>query len=115
MKKLLRNCIIVLCAFLIGGAIKKYEEKHGILTVTIPEIEEPDVPAVNVSRENRININTAGKEELQALSGIGEALAERIISYREKNGSFYQPEDLMKVSGVGKSKFDKIKDFIYAE
>lgn len=95
--------------------MKTYEETHGILTAAKPEYTAPPAPAVNVSRENRININTAGKEELQALSGIGESLAERIIHYREENGRFYQPEDIMKVAGIGKSKFDKIKDFIYAE
>lgn len=59
-----------------------------------------------------ININTAGKAELENLPGIGEATAERIIIYREEKGDFKKPEDLMKVKGIGKKKFDKLRNLI---
>ena len=49
----------------------------------------------------RVNINTAGLSELCALPGIGESLAGRIIDYREQNGPFARPEDIMRVSGIG--------------
>ncbi len=59
-----------------------------------------------------VNINIAGKHELEGLPGIGEATAERIIIHREENGGFRKVEDLMKVKGIGKKKFEKLKELI---
>ncbi len=59
-----------------------------------------------------ININTATKEELMTLTGIGETRAESIIAYREENGPFAAIEDLMLVSGIKEASFEKIKDYI---
>ncbi len=61
---------------------------------------------------DRININTAGKEELMALSGIGEARAEAIIRFRQEQGPFETIEDIMKVPGIKQAAFEKIKDRI---
>ena len=60
---------------------------------------------------NKININTASKEELMTLSGIGESIANKIISYR-KNTPFRIISDIKNVSGVGDSLYEKIKDLI---
>lgn len=60
----------------------------------------------------KVNINTAGKEELMTLRGIGASRAEDIIAYREKHGSFQKIEDIMKVSGIKDAAFEKIKDDI---
>ena len=60
----------------------------------------------------KININTATLEELQTLSGIGESKAKAIIEYREENGNFSKPEDILNVSGIGESVYEKIKDNI---
>ncbi len=59
-----------------------------------------------------VNINTATKDELMTLSGIGESKAEAIISYREENGDFSQIEDIMLVSGIKEAAYEKIKDYI---
>ncbi len=59
-----------------------------------------------------ININTASPEELDTLPGIGPALAQRIIQYRETHGPFQTVEDLKKVSGIGEKNFEKLKDKI---
>lgn len=59
-----------------------------------------------------ISLNTASKEELMQLPGIGEAKALDIIKYREENGLFKNIEDIKNVSGIGDSLFAKIKDFI---
>lgn len=64
------------------------------------------------SAGGKVNINTAGKEELMTLNGIGEARAESIIHYREKNGSFSKPEDLKQVEGIGDGIFSKLEDAI---
>ena len=59
-----------------------------------------------------INLNTASKEELMTLSGIGAARAEAILSYREQKGGFRTIEDIMKVPGIKNAAFQKIKDKI---
>ena len=60
----------------------------------------------------RININTATREELMTLPGIGEAKADAVISYREEQGNFQTIEDIMKISGIKEAVFLKIKDKI---
>ena len=59
-----------------------------------------------------ININTATKDELMSLSGIGEVKAESIITYRQEQGGFKNIEELMQVSGIGEKTFEKLKLFI---
>lgn len=60
----------------------------------------------------RVNLNTATKEELMTLRGIGEARAEDIIRYRQERGGFDRIEDIMEVSGIKNAAFEKIKDDI---
>jgi competence protein ComEA len=60
----------------------------------------------------KVNINTAGSDELQKITGVGPATAEKIINYRSANGSFRSPEDLKKVSGIGDKTYEKMKDQI---
>ncbi|MCD7777972.1 MAG: ComEA family DNA-binding protein [Clostridiales bacterium] len=62
-----------------------------------------------------ININTADAEELEELPHIGEKTAERIIAYREENGGFLSPEEIMNVKGIGESTYNDIKDNIITE
>lgn len=59
-----------------------------------------------------ININTATKEELDSLPGIGPTIAQRIIDYRTENGNFSTIDDIKNVSGIGPATFDEIKDLI---
>ncbi len=60
----------------------------------------------------KVNINTAAKEELMTLKGIGEAKAEDIIRYRQQRGGFERIEDIMEISGIKNAAFEKIKDDI---
>lgn len=64
------------------------------------------------SKPSKVNLNTATREELMTLRGIGEAKAEDIIRYREEQGGFGCIEDVMKISGIKEAAFQKIKDDI---
>ena len=63
----------------------------------------------------KVNINTASKEELLSLKGIGDSRAQDIINYRTENGKFAAIEDIMKVPGIKQGAFNKIKDNIRVE
>ena len=62
--------------------------------------------------ENKVNINSATKEELSSINGISETIAEKIIEYRETNGEYKTLEEIMNVSGIGTKTYEKIRDFI---
>lgn len=64
---------------------------------------------------DRINLNTATAEQLMELPGIGEAKAAAILSYRAKIGTFANIEEIKNVSGIGEAMFEKIKDKIMAK
>ncbi|MDR2276442.1 MAG: helix-hairpin-helix domain-containing protein [Vagococcus sp.] len=68
----------------------------------------------NISKdeEGKINLNQATKEELMTLSGVGEKKAEKIIEYREENGSFKTIEDLKNVNGFGEKSFESLEKYI---
>ena len=64
------------------------------------------------SKNEKININTATQAELETLPGIGPSTALKIINYRKENGKYKTIEDIKKVSGIGDSKYNKIKELI---
>lgn len=70
---------------------------------------------VKDTKTNKININTASKEELESIPGIGKVTAENIINYREKNGPFKKVEDIKNVDRIGEKTFIKIEEFIKIE
>lgn len=109
--------------------LKKIEDKKNIEEIKINNksnisVKESDVitndksDIVKESDSNKntiVNINTCTLEELLSINGIGESKAKSIIEYRENVGLFTSKEDIMKVSGIGNSLYDKIKDYITTE
>lgn len=81
-----------------------------------PEFNQPvTINSESVEKtesESTININTATKEELMQLSGIGAVKAQNIINYREEQGSFKTIEELKEVSGIGERTFEQLKENI---
>ena len=59
-----------------------------------------------------VNINTANETELEQLPGIGPSISSKIVDYRNQNGKFKNIEDIKNVTGIGDSKYEKIKNFI---
>ena len=75
------------------------------VVITDSNVEENEV-------DSKVNINTASKEKLETLPGVGETTAQKIIDYREANGKFKTIEDIKNVSGIGDAKYESLKDKI---
>ena len=89
-------------------SVEDISSDTGSESICFPYKEESDMSEKN----GKVNINTADENQLSSLSGIGEKTARKIISYREENGPFVTTEDLMKVPGIGESKYAAVKDSI---
>ena len=92
--------------------IKVLETKEDLLQKNVKLQKDKDQ---SYFKSEILNINTATKEELIDLPGIGEATAVKIINYREQKKGFKKKEELMNVKGIGKKKFEDIKSYIKAE
>ncbi len=68
--------------------------------------------AGTAAQSGKVNINTATAEQLTALKGVGDATAQKIVEYRQQNGSFKTIEDIKNVSGIGDKRYAAIKDSI---
>ena len=82
-------------------------------TLAFRDVSLQEPPARTASeRPSPLNLNTATEAQLEALPGIGPAMATRIVEYRKKNGPFKKAEDLMNVKGIGEKSFLKLKALI---
>lgn len=83
--------------------------------IRIPTTEEADafLSSQQQKEEGLVNLNTAGREQLCTLPGIGEAKAEAILAYREQNGGFKSIEEIMQIEGIKEGLYNKIKEKIY--
>ncbi|HKL12956.1 MAG TPA: glycogen synthase GlgA [Halanaerobiales bacterium] len=86
---------------------RKYEDLYSKLV-----IDKKAKPKVSKKASKKININKAKTKELITLKGIGNSYAERVVEYRKKKGKFKTKKELMNIKGIGKSKYNKLKDKI---
>lgn len=93
-KKLVTLLVVVSFFLVLGGGFQTAEAQD------------------NNSKSAKININTAGADNLRKLPRIGEKMSQRIIEYREQNGKFKRIQDIMKVKGIGEKTFEGFKDKI---
>lgn len=117
-------------AILVAGgmtdrAADSYLNQAELLTdgqkIYVPDKEEAEslqaegLAGTETASDGKININTADKSALTSLSGIGDARAEAIITYREANGGFKNIEEIKNIDGIKDGIFEKIKDQIKVE
>jgi comEA protein len=98
-----------------------YDEKVKILQASEDSLKQAEKEKKSLSKKEQklegkqININTAAKDELMQLPGVGEKTALLIMEYRENNSGFKTIEDIMEVKGIGPKKFDKMKKYLKVE
>lgn len=103
---------------LAGGMTENADIDQINLSLILNDQDKIYIPAkgeianfIQETASSLVNINTASKEELTSLSGIGDKTAEKIINYRQKT-PFSKKEDLMNVPGIGENKYKEIEDNI---
>lgn len=96
---------------------KVYDEQQIIIPKIGEEVDKSllDPPNDNTDVNEKVNINTADKERLKTLPGIGDTIADAIIDYRENNGNFKNIEDVKNVYRIGDKTFERFKDNIIVE
>ena len=71
-----------------------------------------DCNNITVGDDKKININSASKEDLDSLPGVGDVTAQKILDYREENKEFKSIDEIKNVKGIGENKFNDLKDYI---
>ena len=107
------NDVLLMAGGLAVEADKEWVDKNLNKAKVLQDGEKIYIPRKlesSSSLSSLVNLNTAGVSELDRLSGIGPAIAQRIIDYRERNGGFKSLEEIKLVSGIGDKMFEKIKD-----
>jgi competence protein ComEA len=90
--------------------------KHILVTILlITFVAGVGIGTALAQEQVKVNINKASVDELSALKRIGPSYAQRIVDYREQNGPFEKPADIMKVRGIGLKTFEANKDIITCE
>ena len=96
----------------VTDTVPKHKRADSVVTTHAADDSLPDGLKMNTGR---LNVNVATERQLTLLPGIGPALAQRIIAYREESGPFASPSDLTKVKGIGPKKLAKFQGMIVVE
>lgn len=124
MKNKVSVLLAVVTALFVGFTLGLFVGRNsgsGTVTLAVPaQMQTAPTTAATAAAETvpeetvsfPVNINTADADTLTALPGIGRVLAERILAYRQQNGSFRAVEEIMKVEGIGEKKAEAILELI---
>ena len=93
----------------------KLESKAYIMSGSGNNVIVQTVSGDEKGGNKKVNINTATQSELENLPGVGEAIASRIIEYRQQNGKFNKVEDLQNVKGIGDAKLNNMKEYVMVQ
>ena len=92
---------------------KEFEERSRYLTAAHAEGMNDSAGKTGARKvKKNINLNTATKDDLVSLPGIGESIAEQILIYRDEHGEFSSVEQLRKIKGIGAKKFEKLRPYV---
>lgn len=91
---------------------KEFEERSKQLTALPSERKSADTQIIGQAAHKKIDLNTATRDDLVALPGIGEGIAEEILLYRDERGAFTSLDQLRKIKGIGAKKFEKLRPYI---
>jgi competence protein ComEA len=94
--------------------VKRFEEKSFLFLILLLLIKIL-FSLMEESFFQKIDINKATLEELELLPGVGRKIAERIMEYRRVHGGFMKVDEILRIKGIGKRKYERIKDFIEVE
>lgn len=88
--------------------------------IYVPSYEEnakaaSDQTAGGITADGKVNLNAATEEELMTLPGIGAQKAKLIVSYRDENGAYKDPADIMQIQGIKQGIYDQIKDLVVTQ
>lgn len=113
--------VLIIALYLLGinfingkDYVDSPKEKAESLMVSkdLDDVSDSDIKTDIANYDGKVNINNATVGQLMTLDGIGETYAYAIIKKREEIGGFKSIEDLLLVKGIGKSRFERIKDSI---
>ena len=110
--RLLLCCLSVFCAGIILFQGADTVRSRAVATVRITHQEQMPIRALP-DTEGKTDINRAGLEDLQKVSGIGPVLAQRICDERDARGGFHFLEELMDVSGIGEKRYEALRVLFY--
>lgn len=106
--------LVLACMFTLGYLVGKNHSSREIQVTVAAPVQTVQQPS-GTSEEDTIDVidlNTAGREQLETLPGIGEELADRIIAYRGQIGGFSNKQQIMEVEGIGEKKYAEMEKLI---
>ena len=103
---------LALSCLVVSGSCRWQASQAGNGSEPLVRQEQTPLPSRSFEPDNRLDINSAGPRELETLPGIGPVLARRIVEFRAKNPPFRRVEEILIVRGIGRRKFEALRDRI---
>ncbi len=115
---LITTAVVLVLLFCLMGLTMDYgwfgygrAEPVAAVTPIVTTVSVPSAPAAAADGIVQVNVNTASAKELEALPGVGEVIAQRIVDYRAANGPFASVDELVHVKGIGAATLEKLRPY----